>query len=253
MTNLYYRTIKQLLERVSSVIVDAEAVSHLVDIVKEALVGGPILHELRLDGDRATERGLKLILLLAFVFPAQFLQVDVISTMLTYLSLKGDSIAPLTLSALAFVGKHKPLGDAFPDLMDALVPICQEFVTNGTPKQAKQAIKCLYANTTASSQDAVFAELLESIKTNMEPEREEKYLTSIVALGHLALNLPDKFPVHVKNLVSRKIVKELLMQDKGEVSIALSTAYKKAPMPSSVGNDTKVHLLRSRQYLPSFL
>ncbi len=37
MTNLYYRTIKALLERVSSVMVDGEAVEHLVALVKEAL------------------------------------------------------------------------------------------------------------------------------------------------------------------------------------------------------------------------
>ncbi len=37
MTNLYYRTIKQLLERVSSVMIDSEAIEHLVDLVKSAL------------------------------------------------------------------------------------------------------------------------------------------------------------------------------------------------------------------------
>lgn len=34
-----------------------------------------------------------------------------------------------------------------------------------------------------------------------------------MSLGHLAQNLPDKFPVHVKNIVSRKIVKELLVKN----------------------------------------
>ena len=35
MTNLYYGTIKQLLERISSVMIDREAVQHLVGLVKE--------------------------------------------------------------------------------------------------------------------------------------------------------------------------------------------------------------------------
>ena len=39
------------------------------------------------------------------------------------------------------------------------------------------------------------------------------YLTAIVALGHLSFHLPEKFPVQIKNLVSRKIVKELVMKD----------------------------------------
>lgn len=35
MTNLYYGTIKQLLERISSVMIDREALQHLVGLVKE--------------------------------------------------------------------------------------------------------------------------------------------------------------------------------------------------------------------------
>jgi len=42
------------------------------------------------------------------------------------------------------------------------------------------------------------------------------YLTAIVALGHLAYNAPQTFPVIVKNTISRKIVKELLMKDRAE-------------------------------------
>ena len=34
--------------------------------------------------------------------------------------------------------------------------------------------------------------------------------------GHIAFHLPEKFPVQVKNRVSRNIVKELLMQDRTE-------------------------------------
>ena len=46
MTNLYYGTVKQLLERISSVMVDYEAISHLIVFVKEALNGEAILEEL---------------------------------------------------------------------------------------------------------------------------------------------------------------------------------------------------------------
>ncbi len=67
-------------------------------------------------------------------------------------------------------------------------------------------------------QEAVFAQLLELVKTNLSPEKGDAYLTSIVALGHIAFHLPDQFPVHIKNLVSRKIVKELLMVDAQEVN-----------------------------------
>ena len=48
MTNLYYGTVKQLLERVASVMVDREATENLIDFVKEALEDGPIVEELGL-------------------------------------------------------------------------------------------------------------------------------------------------------------------------------------------------------------
>ena len=41
-----------------------------------------------------------------------------------------------------------PIGTAHPDLLDQLVNICKGFIKNGTPKQAKNAVKCLHMNTT---------------------------------------------------------------------------------------------------------
>ena len=41
-----------------------------------------------------------------------------------------------------------PLGTAQPVLMEQLVTICQNFIKTGTPKQAKQAVKCLHMNAT---------------------------------------------------------------------------------------------------------
>ena len=64
----------------------------------------------------------------------------------------------------------------------------------------------------------MFADVLEQVKENLTPERGEAYCTAIVALGHIAFHLPEKFPVHIKNIVSRKIVKELIMKDQSEVN-----------------------------------
>ena len=66
-----------------------------------------------------------------------------------------------------------------------------------------------------------FSDVLEIVTANLSEGVKTKgdaYKTAIVALGHIAFHLPDKFPVQVKNRVSRNIVKELLMQDKTEVS-----------------------------------
>ena len=72
MTNLYYGTVKQLLERVSSVMIDREATQRLVAYVKQALQHGPILSELGLEPTAAAERGLRLLYVVSFVFPSHF-------------------------------------------------------------------------------------------------------------------------------------------------------------------------------------
>ena len=213
MTNLYYGTVKQLLERISSVMVDREAIQALVMLVKESIdEDSPIVEELGLDPETAGERGLRLLFVLSFVFPSHFLYKDIIKALLTMLGHTADYVAPLVLNILSFVGKHKPISESFSDLQAILGKICVEFIKLGTPKQAKQAIRCMYMNTT-ENQEKVFSDILEVIKENLNGEKGKYYLTAIVALGHLAQQLPDKFPVQIKNLVSRKIVKELVMKD----------------------------------------
>ena len=95
---------------------------------------------------------------------------------------------------------------------DILERICLQFISLGTSKQAKQAIKCMFMNTT-ENQDQVFSKVLDEIKEKLNGDKDKHFLTVIVALGHLAFLLPEKFPVQLKNLVSRKIVKELVMKD----------------------------------------
>ena len=212
MTNLYYGTVKQLLERISSVMVDREAIQLLVKVVKAALYGGEVIEEIGLNPDNAGERGLRLLFVLSFVFPSHFLYKDVIKELLSMLGHTQDLVAPLVLSILTFIGKHKPISELFPDMQDILERICLQFVSLGTTKQAKQAIKCLFKNTT-ENQDQVFAKVLEEIKVKLSGDKDKHFLTAIVALGHLAFYMPEKFPVQLKNLVSRKIVKELVMKD----------------------------------------
>jgi len=212
MTNLYYNTVKQLLERISSVMIDQDAIKSLLGIVAEALKGGNIIQELGLDQDTAGEKGLRLLFVLSFVFPRHYVYRDIIKNLLNILENEQEYVAPNVLNILSFVGKHKPINETFPDLHNALKEICLKYIKLGTPKQAKLAIKCLYLNTVENIEE-VFSGVLEGIKENLNGEKNRQYLTAIVALGHLAFHLPDKFPVQIKNLVSRKIVKELVMKD----------------------------------------
>ncbi|XP_059483617.1 sister chromatid cohesion protein PDS5 homolog A-A isoform X4 [Neocloeon triangulifer] len=212
MTNLYYNTVKMLLERTSSVMVDHDAIKVLVGYVEQCIKHENLMEELHLNPQNAGERGLNLLKVLAFVFPSHFLHEDVIAHLISLLDL--DDVAPLVLTILTLIGKFKPIGEAFPDLMRTLVPKCQQLCGTGGPKDAKHAIRCLFHNT-IENMEGVFSKIMEQIRDNLDPSNPH-YLTAIVALGHLAYNAPQTFPVIVKNTISRKIVKELLMKDRSD-------------------------------------
>lgn len=109
MTNLYYNTVKMLLERISSVMVDHEAIKLLVGYVEDCLRGGNTIEEVGLHPATAGDRGLKLLVMLSCVFPSHFHHTDVLEHLLQLLNLEDESVAPLVLSVFAFLGKYKCL------------------------------------------------------------------------------------------------------------------------------------------------
>lgn len=212
MTNLYYNTIKMLLERVSSVMVDRVALEALVSMVEGALNGDPtILDTLNLTSDIATEKGLKLLFVLSFVYPSHFLHQDILTRLISLLNVPNTAISPPVLAVLTCIGKYKPIGELYPELASVLIPVCQQFACSGTPKQAKHAVRCLHTNCTSDA-DEVFEKILEKIKEQLTFDSPH-FRTSVVSLGHIAFNMPDRFLIPIKNIVSRKIVKELLMRN----------------------------------------
>ncbi|KAI8432820.1 hypothetical protein MSG28_013759 [Choristoneura fumiferana] len=130
-----------------------------------------------------------LLVMLSFVFPAHFLHEDVLERLTALLEHDDESVAPHILAALTFLGKYRPLSEACPSLFPRLITLCKAYAEVGTPKQAKNA-------------------------ATLSPHSEH-YRTAIVTLGHVAHNLPETFPVLIKNIVSRKIVKELLVREGG--------------------------------------
>lgn len=141
--------------------------------------------------------------MLSFVFAPHFLHDDILLQLVQLLELDDEMVAPLVLSIFTFLGKYRPLCDVSSEIMDQLVPICKNFAECGTPKQAKQAIRCLFINM-ASSHDTIFPEIIDKIKNSLSPT-SEYYRTAIVALGHIAYNLPEKYHLQIKNMVSRKV------------------------------------------------
>lgn len=93
--------------------------------------------------------------------------------------------------------------EQFSEIMDRLAPICINFAQSGTSKQAKGAIHCIYKNM-PDLHETIFPTILESVKNNLTPDSPH-YRTAIVTLGHIAYNIPERYKVQIKNIVSRKV------------------------------------------------
>lgn len=179
--------------------------------------GGEVIEDVGMPADVAGQRGLKMLSVLSYVFSAHFQHDSILRQMIALLSLEGDYVAPYILKAFTYLGRFKPLNDSHQDILKELLPLCKAMATMGTPKQAKHAVRCMYVNTVSTSSDAsnaidIFGDLVDAFKTSLNPQHTH-YRTAIVALGHIAYNLPDKYQVQIKNIISRKIVKDLLVKD----------------------------------------
>lgn len=91
--------------------------------------------------------------------------------------------------------------------MNTLAPICKSLAQTGTPKQAKGAIHCIFKNM-PNLHETLFPEILTCVKSNLCPE-SPYYRTAIVTLGHIAFNVPERYKVQIKNIVSRKVSENL--------------------------------------------
>ncbi|XP_055534630.1 sister chromatid cohesion protein PDS5 homolog B-B [Wyeomyia smithii] len=219
-TNSYYNTVKMLLERIASVMVDKQSIGILIELIQECMNGSEVIDEVSLPSESAGERGLKLLTVLAYVFSAHFQHDEILRHMIGLLNFDEEYVAPYVLKAFTYLGRYKPLVESHIEIAKELAPICKEFAVAGSPKQAKHAIRCMYVNSQINDPNVdpsidIFPDIVESFKLTLNPENEH-YRTAIVSLGHIAYNLPEKFHVQIKNIISRKIVKELLVKETTE-------------------------------------
>lgn len=193
--------------------------------------GGTVIEDVGLPAELAGQRGLKMLTVLSYVFSAHFQHDSILRQMIALLSFDGDYVAPYLLKAFTYLGRFKPLIDSHQHILAELSPVCKAMAMTGTPKQAKHAIRCMFVNMDSGGGGSgngvgggsalsdplaydidIFGDLVDSFKTTLTPQHSH-YRTAIVALGHIAYNLPDKYQVQIKNIISRKIVKELLVRD----------------------------------------
>ncbi|EDW00733.1 sister chromatid cohesion protein PDS5 homolog B [Drosophila grimshawi] len=229
MTNLYYNTVKMLIERVASVMVDKESIGVLIGLIEQCIQGGEICNEIGISRHEAGERGLKLLSMLSYVFSAHFFTDTSLRHLIALLRFEHEYVAPLVLKTLTHLGRYQPLiDDGNPAILVELAPICKDFALMGTPKQAKHAVRCIFVNsqssstattdgggsasTTTQTVHPIFNEIIEDLRIKLAPNCEYQR-TKIVTLGHIALNMPQAFLTPVKNMIARRIVKELLIQE----------------------------------------
>jgi sister chromatid cohesion protein PDS5 len=243
MTNTYYNTVKILLSRIASVMIDREGIEVLIRLIREQInvalktseddedtqqMSNVLLKNLKLKPEDTSAKGLNLLTVLIYLFPAHFLNESVLRSMMALVKVELDFVAASVFKALTHLGRFKPLIESHPDVMEDLAPLCKHFAISGTPKQAKHAIRCLFVNSNSVSLekedeesnvkrikrqiDANFQEIVDETNKNLLASCEH-YRTAIVAFGHIAYNIPERFNIPLKNIVSRKIVKDLLIGD----------------------------------------
>ncbi|XP_067627164.1 sister chromatid cohesion protein PDS5 homolog B isoform X2 [Eurosta solidaginis] len=229
-TNLYYNTVKMLIERIASVMVDKESIGILISLIDQCMQRGKIVEEIGLPIDEAGERGLKFLCMLSYIFSAHFFTDETLQHMVALLSHEEDYAAPLILKALAHLGRYHPICDINPTILEALASICKDFALAGTVKQAKHAVRCIFVNSqTADGAGAdtitpstktpiihpIFNEIVETLRVTLSPKDPYQH-TKISTLGHIAYHMPQAFLTPVKNMIARRVVKELLIQGVSE-------------------------------------
>ncbi|XP_012945070.1 sister chromatid cohesion protein PDS5 homolog A-B isoform X1 [Aplysia californica] len=205
--NLLYQLVKTLLERVAPVMVDALAIDHLVLSVSELVAG--VEEELTRKVDTADQKGVKLLLTLAYYFPHYFKSVEIFENFLTFVKNDDDVVSDLALQIITHTGSH--LHMEHPEVYSSLVPILINLAKFGSPKQAKHALRCI--NTICINKEQAVATIFEQIQGALNPDNAN-YLTAIVSLGHIAQLFPKPFSSELKGIVSKVIVKDLLMKDR---------------------------------------
>lgn len=253
LTNQYFNTIKIMLNRIASLIIDRAGLIILLSLIENCLVAdenqdcfqkakngswsdedeeeekpkNSVIEDLPINV--AGDRGLKLLAVLAFIFPAHFQDSEILRKMVDLLAHDKEYVAPHILKAFSYLGRYKSLIEIYPEIVMSLAPICKDYAMTGTPKQAKHAIQCMFINSQLHLQQSynnistneeseklqkidIFQELVESFNQTLNPSNDH-YRTAIVSLGHIACNLPEKYNIQFKNIISRKIVKELLVKD----------------------------------------
>ncbi|XP_055894308.1 sister chromatid cohesion protein PDS5 homolog A-B-like isoform X1 [Biomphalaria glabrata] len=204
--NILYQLVKTLLERVAPVMVDSLAIDHLVLAVSERVAG---VEDDKDPIDGGDQKGVQLLLTLSQYFPFYFKSVEIFENFLTFVKHDDDIVSDLAIQIITNTGSQLHIDH--PDVYSSLVPLLTNIAKFGSPRQAKHALRCI--NTICINKEQAVTSIFESIQGALNPDNAN-YLTAIVSLGHIAQLFPKLFPSEIKSIVSKVIVKDLLMKDR---------------------------------------
>lgn len=206
-TNSFYMIVKQMLERVAPVMIDLAGIKQLLHYIKDSLMGtGDI--DIQLSLFNSAERGLQLLQILSSIFPGAFCNNYVFEELLNILRVEDELAVDITI--LIFTNIGYVLEGQYPNICGRLQPLLERFIENGSVKQAKHAVNCL--NVMITNKERVFGQIIDRLKMSLTLQ-SEYFRTALVSLGHIALLCPDLFGMQIKSIVSKVVVKDLLMVD----------------------------------------
>ncbi|KAG1710427.1 Sister chromatid cohesion protein PDS5 B [Nymphon striatum] len=197
MTNSFYTTIKQLLERVAPMVIDKDGVLSVIDNVEKCVNLKPgehpkVVTEIlaqKVPASRQAVRGLQLLLTLTSVFPMVFQNEEVFAPLLRLLDCSEHAITELSLRIITNIGDH--LENDYPNIGARLMPILHNF---------RSTWKCKAG---------------QNLKNYLT--LDSKYFrTALVSIGQIAYLCADNFGNIIKTVVYKLVVKDLLMVDKNE-------------------------------------
>ncbi|GIX88952.1 sister chromatid cohesion protein PDS5 homolog B [Caerostris extrusa] len=206
-TNSFYMIVKQMLERVAPVMIDLAGIKQLLLYIKDSLTGNGDI-DIQLNLFNSSERGLQLLQILSSIFPGAFCNNFVFEELLNILKVEDEVAVDTTI--LIFTNIGYVLENQYPNICGRLQPLLERFIENGSVKQAKHAVNCL--NVLIANKERVFGQIIDRLKMSLTLQ-SEYFRTALVSLGHIALVCPDLFGMQIKSIVSKVVVKDLLMVD----------------------------------------
>uniref|UniRef100_UPI00359002E1 sister chromatid cohesion protein PDS5 homolog B-like isoform X1 n=2 Tax=Myxine glutinosa TaxID=7769 RepID=UPI00359002E1 len=198
-------TVKVLLHRVATFLVDAEALLVLMCHLDH------LLHSEDEEDDMGNLSsilaGFELLRVLSFMHAAVFQQELVYEFLLAWLRLpKANEIYNAVLQILRNTGSR--IEKDFPHITMKLVPIFFKLARFGPYHLAKHAVHCIRLH--LCNWEAHFSSLIESMKDLLTTHEPEKLAAPLASLGHMAMVGRQEFADSMSPLIIGFVLKELL-------------------------------------------